>query len=71
MDPAAVFTSLKALGGRPPYTVVVGCEAGSVDEGIGLTEAVAGAVPRAIHTVAEVVAGLRARSPAASVEGQG
>jgi len=71
MDPAAVFASLKALGGRPPYTVVVGCEAGSVDEGIGLTEAVAGAVPRAIHTVAEVVAGLRARSPAASVEGRG
>ena len=71
MDPAAVFASLKALGGRPPYTIVVGCEAGSVDEGIGLTEAVAGAVPRAIHTVEEVVAGLRARSPAASVEGRG
>ena len=71
MDPAAVFASLKALGGRPPYTVVIGCEAGSVDDGIGLTEAVAGAVPRAIRTVAEVVAGLRARSPAAAVEGQG
>ena len=71
MDPAAVFDSLKALGGKPPYTVVVGCEVGSVDEGIGLSEAVAGAVPRAIDAVKEVVAGLRIRSSAASVEGQG
>ena len=71
MDPAAVFASLNALGGRPPYTVVIGCEAGSVDDGMGLTEAVADAVPRAIRTVEEVVVGLRARSPAASVEGRG
>ena len=71
MDPAAVFDSLKALGGKPPYTVVVGCEVANVDEGIGLSEAVAGAVPRAIDAVKEVVAGLRIRSPAASVEGQG
>ena len=47
MDPAAVFASLRALGGRPPYTVVVGCEVESVEEGIGLTEPVAEAVPRA------------------------
>ena len=71
MDPAAVFASLRALGGSPPYTVVIGCEAGNVDEGIGLTEAVAGALPRAVQAVAEIVAGLRARSPAASVERQG
>ena len=71
MDPAAVFASLKALGGIPPYTVVIGCEAGSVDEGIGLTDAVAAAVPQAIHAVDEVIAGLRAQSPAASVDGRG
>ena len=71
MDPAAVFASLQVLGGTPPFTIVVGCEAGSIDEGIGLTEAVAAAVPRAIHTVAEVVAGLRSRSPVASVDRQG
>jgi len=59
MDPAAVFASLRALGGRPPYTVVVGCEAGSVEEGMGLTEPVAKAVPRAARTVAEIVAALR------------
>jgi hydrogenase maturation protease len=59
MDPAAVFASLRALGGTPPYTVVVGCEAGSVEEGIGLTEPVARAVPRAARAVEEIVAALQ------------
>jgi hydrogenase maturation protease len=59
MDPAAVFASLRALGGSPPYTVVVGCEAGSVEEGMGLTEPVAKAVPRAARAVEEIVAALR------------
>lgn len=59
MDPEAVFASLRALGGRPPYTVVVGCEAGNVEEGIGLTEPVAKAVPRAARAVEEIVAALR------------
>jgi hydrogenase maturation protease len=63
MDPAAVFASLRALGGRPPYTVVVGCEAGSVEEGIGLTEPVAKAVPRAARAVAEIVAALQTSAP--------
>lgn len=62
MHPAAVFASLRALGGNPPYTVVVGCEAGSVEEGIGLTEPVARAVPRAARAVEEIVAALRAHS---------
>jgi hydrogenase maturation protease len=68
MDPAAVFASLRALGGSPPYTVVVGCEAGSVEEGIGLTEPVAQAVPRAARAVNEIVAALRAPSAAAGRE---
>lgn len=71
MDPAAVFASLRALGGQPPYTIVIGCEAGSVDEGIGLTDAVTATVPRAIQAVEEVVEGLRSRSSATSVEGRG
>ena len=62
--PAAVFASLRALGGSPPYTVVVGCEAGSVEEGIGLTEPVAKAVPRAARAVEEIVAALQ--TPAAA-----
>ena len=65
MDPAAVFASLRALGGSPPYTVVVGCEAGSVDEGIGLTEPVAKAVPRAVRAVGEIVAALQTPAAAA------
>ena len=64
MDPAAVFASLRALGGSPPYTVVVGCEAGSVEEGMGLTEPVAKAVPRAARAVEEIVAALQTRTAA-------
>jgi hydrogenase maturation protease len=59
MDPETVFASLRALGGEPPYTVVVGCEAGSVEEGIGLSDPVAEAVPRAARAVQEIVAALR------------
>jgi hydrogenase maturation protease len=67
MDPAAVFASLQALGGTPPYTVVVGCEVGSVEEGMGLTEPVANAVPRAARAVEEIVAALRIPAAAGSV----
>ncbi len=64
MDPAAVFASLRALGGSPPYTVVVGCEAGCTEEGIGLTEPVANAVPRAARAVGKIVEALRTPTPA-------
>ncbi len=59
MDPAAVFAGLRALGGTPPYTVVVGCEAANIEEGMGLTEPVAAAVPRAARAVEEIVAALQ------------
>ena len=62
MDPAAVFASLAALGGKPPYTVVVGCEAENVTEGIGLSPAVDRAVDGAVDAVAEVVSTLSART---------
>jgi hydrogenase maturation protease len=68
MDPAAVFASLRALGGDPPYTVVVGCEAGSVEEGIGLTEPVANAVPRAARAVREIVAALQSPVSSAAMQ---
>lgn len=61
MDPAAVFASLNALGGTPPYTVVIGCEVDTVEEGIGLSDAVAAAVPEAVRVIGEVAAGLSAR----------
>jgi hydrogenase maturation protease len=58
MDPAAVFASLAALGGTPPYTVVIGCEIDNVDERMGLTDAVAAAVPDAVKAIEDVVARL-------------
>lgn len=56
MDPAAVFASLAALGGRPPRTLVIGCEVADVAEGIGLSGPVAAAVPDAVWAVATLVA---------------
>ncbi|MCV6977779.1 hydrogenase maturation protease [Mycobacterium bourgelatii] len=66
MDPAVVFGSLRALGGTPPYTVVVGCEVGNIEEGIGLSEPVAEAVPRAVRAVEEIVAALQIPAPASA-----
>jgi hydrogenase maturation protease len=60
MDPAAVFATLTALGGTPPRTIVIGCEVENVDEGMGLSEPVAAAVPRAVAALNDVVAGLTA-----------
>ena len=62
MDPNAVFASLAALGGTPPYTVVVGCEVDNVDEGIGLSPAVDAAVDGAVDAVAEVLSTLSAQA---------
>ncbi|MDP7735807.1 hydrogenase maturation protease [Mycobacterium paragordonae] len=64
MDPQTVFASLRALGGTPPYTVIVGCEAGSVEEHLGLSEPVAAAVPRAVGAVQRLVAALLSSAPA-------
>jgi len=61
MDPAAVFASLTALGGAPPHTVVIGCEVENVDHGIGLSGAVAAAVPDAVRAIEDVVARLVSR----------
>jgi hydrogenase maturation protease len=59
MDPGAVFTSLAALGGTAPRTVVIGCEVQNVEDGIGLSEAVNAAVPEAVRAVQTVVTMLR------------
>ena len=62
MDPGAVFASLNALGGTPPYTVVIGCEVADVDENMGLSEAVEAAVPAAVEAVKSVLGDLLART---------
>jgi len=55
MDPAAVFASLAALGGSPPYTVVIGCEVDDVEERMGLSSAVAATVADAATAIEEIV----------------
>jgi len=62
MDPGAVFASLNALGGTPPYTIVIGCEAANTDEGIGLSDAVNNAVPDAVRAVEDLLSDLLART---------
>lgn len=64
MDPGAVFASLGALGGSAPRTIVIGCEVGSVEDGIGLTDAVEAAVLGAAATIDAVLQMLTADSDA-------
>ena len=58
MNPVAVLASLGSLGGTLPPTYVVGCRPESTDEGIGLSETVAAAVPEAVETVSRLLDGL-------------
>jgi hydrogenase maturation protease len=62
MDPGAVFATLNALGGTPPYTIVIGCEIANTDDGIGLSDAVANAVPDAVRAVEDVLSDLLSRT---------
>jgi hydrogenase maturation protease len=60
MTPDAVLSLLATLsagtGTRPPETiVVVGCEPADLDEGLGLTEPVAAAVPRAVRMILRMI----------------
>jgi len=55
MDPASVLTLLRSLGGRIDRLLVVGCEPADVDEGMGLSEPVAGAVDEAAALVRQLV----------------
>ena len=56
MAPVAVLASLGSLGGSLPPTFVIGCQPADVGEGMGLTPAVAAAVPLAVALVHEVLA---------------
>jgi hydrogenase maturation protease len=62
MDPATVFATLATLGGTAPRTIVVGCEVENTDEGMGLSEPVAAAVPGAVAAVKRVLLDLTART---------
>lgn len=64
MDPATVLSSLRALGGELPRTLVVGCVPANLDEGIGLSPVVAAAVEPAVATVRALLADEFAAVPA-------
>jgi hydrogenase maturation protease len=51
LDPLTLLALARAWDCVPSRVVVVGCEAASVDEGLGLTDAVAGAVDTAVEMV--------------------
>ncbi|MDT0433659.1 MULTISPECIES: hydrogenase maturation protease [Streptomyces] len=63
MNPVAVLANLAKLGGTLPLTHLVGCTPADVGEGIGLSEAVAAAVPPAVAEVRALVARLTAAGP--------
>ncbi|MFC9324318.1 hydrogenase maturation protease [Kitasatospora sp. NPDC057015] len=79
MGPDAVLALLDTLsagtGGAPPGRVlVVGCEPQSLEEGIGLSEPVAAAVPQAVEVVLQVLregTGSPAEQPGAEAGGGG
>lgn len=60
MGPHVVLSTLRALGGRPPRVLVVGCRPAVVDEGMRLSEPVSGAVDEAVALVARLAAAERA-----------
>jgi hydrogenase maturation protease len=55
MDPGAVLAMAGDMGATLERVLVVACEAASVEEGIGLSPPVAGAVPRAVEAVTDLV----------------
>jgi hydrogenase maturation protease len=60
MDPQTVLRFVKYVGGWPGRVLIVACEPESVEEvGLGLSEAVSGAVGRAVDVVLETVRELR------------
>jgi hydrogenase maturation protease len=55
MDPASVLALLRSLGGRIDRLLVVGCEPADVEEGMGLSGPVAGAVDEAVTVVRQLI----------------
>ncbi|PRX51002.1 hydrogenase maturation protease [Prauserella shujinwangii] len=66
MTPAAVLALLRRLGGVPGRVLVLGCEPERVDEGIGLSPAVAAVVDPAARRALQLAAAEAARAPAAA-----
>jgi hydrogenase maturation protease len=58
MSPDVVLATLTRLGGRLERAYVVGCQPASLAEGMGLTPAVAAAVPEAVALCLDLVSEL-------------
>lgn len=58
MSPAVVLGTLARLGGSVEKILIVGCQPGSLEEGIGLSAPVAAAVEPAVEMCCQVVANL-------------
>ena len=56
MSPAVVLAMLAGLGGHVDRIVVVGCQPENVDEGIGLSAVVTGAIDGAVRATKELLA---------------
>ena len=66
LTPDAIFALLASLGGRPGRSLVVACEPADVGAGMGLSEPVSQALPHAVRTVEEILAGVAGGNPAAT-----
>jgi hydrogenase maturation protease len=55
MDPASVLALLRSLGGSVDRLLVVGCEPADVEDGMGLSEPVAGAIEEACRVVRDLI----------------
>jgi len=56
MSPPVVLAALRALGGRPPRVLVVGCQPAVLDEGMRLSAPVAAAVDEGLRLAVRVAA---------------
>jgi len=57
LTPDAIFALLASLGGRPGRSLVVACEPADVEAGMGLSDPVREALPHAVKTVQDILAG--------------
>ena len=55
MNVTTVFAAVRELGGRLPRTLIVGCEPHELDAGMGLSPAVANAVPAAVDLIVGLI----------------
>jgi hydrogenase maturation protease len=55
MDVAAVFSTVRVLGGRLPPTRIIGCQPARIEEGVGLSPVVERAVGEAVTMVRKLL----------------